>query len=149
MRIGRSGVDERIVALLHHRGSSDPGVETVQTGASAVAGTVQTAQTQVVAAFGPPVATMTAASLVRITSATISQADSTIVVSNTSTGQSNISAWILMLRSFALMLPVMPNLRIARGTTDMLHLANGADTATDIYLGRASQDLIASVYQLP
>ena len=140
---------------------------TVAAAQTQVAPTVQVVQTQIAATFGPPIATTTAASTAQITAVRVSQDDTTIVVANAGAEQLNISAWILTLGSFPLVLPASANLRIEPGRSVTLHLARGTDSPTDVYLGQAPQPLVnsltpgtrialvnlrgqvASIYQLP
>jgi hypothetical protein len=110
-----------------------------------VAPTIAAVQTQVAATFGPPVASTVAESPVQITAASVSQEDTTIVVTNSGTAEASISAWILMLGTFPFVLPASPNLRIQPGQSVTLHLARGEDTATDVYLGQAPQPLVNSL----
>jgi hypothetical protein len=118
---------------------------TVPAAQTQVAPTVAAAQTAIIATIGPPIASTTAESPVQITAVQISTADTTIVVTNTSAGQADINAWILLLGTFPLVLPVSPYLRIQPGKAVTLHLSRATDTATDVYLGQAPELLVNSL----
>src|SRR5206468_4272200 len=77
--------------------------------------------------------------------ASISQADTRIVVANSGTAEVQISGWILLLGAFPLVLPASSNLRLQPGRSVTLHLARGDDSPTDVYLGQAPQPLVNSL----
>jgi hypothetical protein len=105
---------------------------TAQAAATHVAPTVQAAATQAVTTVG----TSVALSPVHVTSVSVSQDDTSVVIQNTGSGSMNLAGWTLVMGpNFSM---VLGDITINAGQTRTLHLSQGTDTPSDVYLGFGS-----------
>jgi hypothetical protein len=97
--------------------------------ATRVAPTVQASATQVVSAVGTSVATST----MRVANVTVSPSDTMIEIQNLGSSSVNLAGWTLLLGpELSLMLG---DINVGAGQTRTLHLSQGTDTPSDVYIG--------------
>lgn len=96
-----------------------------------------------VAPVASAVASAVAASPIVITGAQLSPSDTTLTLRNTSGGTVDLTGYSLRVGTATASLPGA--LRMAPGETVTIHTASGTSTATDAYLGAASQALLGGL----
>jgi hypothetical protein len=116
-----------------------PSAPTVTTAATAVASPAGSPAV----AVASPVATLVAASPVRITAAQITPSDATVGVQNAGTAAVDMTGWKLRVGTATVTLP--GNSRVAPGEAVTIHTASGTSAEKDLYLGSESAALMTGL----
>jgi hypothetical protein len=112
---------------------------TAQAVATRVAPTLQAAATQVVASVSTSVAT----SPVHITNVNVGATDTIVAIQNSGSTPSNLAGWTLVLGPNLSI--ELSDITVKAGETRQLHLSDGTDTDSDVYLGIGSVAARASL----